>query len=74
MVIFLLKLIWSVKTTCRGNSISARSVRMLKTPMLSQNEDLRKLAMLRVGRQARAYQMKTLMFRSYKSPWIDAPT
>ena len=32
------------------------------------------LAILRVGRQARAYQIETTMFRSYKSPWVNTPT
>lgn len=47
---------------------------MLKTPMLSQKEDLETLAMLIVGRHAHAYQIEAMMFRSYKSPWVDATT
>jgi hypothetical protein len=41
MVIFFAKLICSVKMICTGNSISAMSVIMLKTPILSQKEDFK---------------------------------
>lgn len=39
IVIFFAKLICSVKMTCTGNNMRARSVRMLRTPILSQKED-----------------------------------
>jgi hypothetical protein len=41
MVIFFAKLICSVKMICTGNRISAMSVRMLKTPILSQKDDFK---------------------------------
>lgn len=47
IAIFLPKLICKVTITCTGKSMSARSVRILKTPMLSQKDVLRTVSIVR---------------------------